>query len=249
MRVTEQIDALSTLSTNPIKYLVVPRLIAGLISPPFPGGDRRYHRRLGGYVIAVYKLGFNSAVYLRNTIDFVTDLDVASGLVKAAVFGFIITLMGCYQGYNSRGGAPGGGCGNHQCRGLGLHHDPGAELLPHRGLLLAMTEVLKQPKIAVAGLHKVLRREEGPARGGSHASANRRIGRGHRRLGLGQIGAHQMHPGAAASRFRQHPGGWPGDGGPHRPRPGEDAPPLRHAVPGLGPIRFLARSGRTSPSG
>jgi phospholipid/cholesterol/gamma-HCH transport system permease protein len=60
-------------------------------------------------VIAVYKLGFNSAVYLRNTIDFVTDLDVVSGLVKAAVFGFIITLMGCYQGYNSRGGAQGVG--------------------------------------------------------------------------------------------------------------------------------------------
>src|SRR5882724_6685086 len=99
MRVTEQIDALSTLSTNPIKYLVVPRLIAGLISLPFLVAIADIIGVFGGYVIAVYKLGFNSAVYLRNTIDFVTDLDVVSGLVKAAVFGFVITLMGCYQGY------------------------------------------------------------------------------------------------------------------------------------------------------
>ena len=109
MRVTEQIDALSTLSTNPIKYLVVPRLIAGLISLPFLVAIADIIGVFGGYVIAVYKLGFNSAVYLRNTIDFVTDLDVVSGLVKAAVFGFVITLMGCYQGYNSRGGAQGVG--------------------------------------------------------------------------------------------------------------------------------------------
>ena len=109
MRVTEQIDALSTLSTNPIKYLVVPRLIAGLISLPFLVAIADIIGVFGGYVIAVYKLGFNSAVYLRNTIDFVTDLDVVSGLVKAAVFGFVIALMGCYQGYNSRGGAQGVG--------------------------------------------------------------------------------------------------------------------------------------------
>src|SRR6202043_4080241 len=109
MRVTEQIDALSTLSTNPIKYLVVPRLIAGLISLPFLVAIADIIGVFGGYVIAVYKLGFNSAVYLRNTVDFVTDLDVVSGLVKAAVFGFVITLMGCYHGYTSRGGAQGVG--------------------------------------------------------------------------------------------------------------------------------------------
>src|SRR5215831_1774781 len=109
MRVTEQIDALSTLSTNPMKYLVVPRLVAGLLALPFLVAVADAIGVFGGYVIAVYKLGFNSAVYLRNTVDFVTNLDVASGLVKAAVFGFVVTLMGCYHGYNSRGGAQGVG--------------------------------------------------------------------------------------------------------------------------------------------
>jgi len=109
MRVTEQIDALSTLSTNPIKYLVVPRLLAGLISLPILVAIADLIGIFGGYVIAVYKLGFNSSTYIKNTIDFVTTLDVASGLVKAAVFGFVIALMGCYNGYHSRGGAQGVG--------------------------------------------------------------------------------------------------------------------------------------------
>jgi phospholipid/cholesterol/gamma-HCH transport system permease protein len=109
MRVTEQIDALSTLSTNPMKYLVVPRLVAGLLALPFLVAVADAIGVFGGYVIAVYKLGFNSAVYLRNTVDFVTNLDIVSGLVKAAVFGFIVTLMGCYHGYHSRGGAQGVG--------------------------------------------------------------------------------------------------------------------------------------------
>ena len=109
MRVTEQIDALSTLSTNPIKYLVVPRLLAGLISLPILVAIADLIGVFGGYLIAVYKLGFNSSTYIKNTLDFVTTLDVASGLVKAAVFGFVIALMGCYNGYHSRGGAQGVG--------------------------------------------------------------------------------------------------------------------------------------------
>jgi phospholipid/cholesterol/gamma-HCH transport system permease protein len=63
----------------------------------------------GGYVVSVYKLGFNPFVYLKNTMDFMEFQDVLSGLVKASVFGFLITLMGCYHGYNSRGGAQGVG--------------------------------------------------------------------------------------------------------------------------------------------
>jgi len=63
----------------------------------------------GGYIVAVFKLGFNPNVYLANTIDFLEPLDVISGLVKAAVFGFIIALMGCYNGFNSKGGAQGVG--------------------------------------------------------------------------------------------------------------------------------------------
>jgi phospholipid/cholesterol/gamma-HCH transport system permease protein len=64
---------------------------------------------MGGWIIAVYKLGFSSGVYLQNTLNFIQFNDVFSGLVKAAVFGFIITLMGCYQGFHSRGGARGVG--------------------------------------------------------------------------------------------------------------------------------------------
>jgi len=109
MRVTEQVDALSTLSTNPLKYLIVPRLIAGLVSLPVLVLIADIIGVFGGYIIAVYKLGFNSSTYIRNTVDFVTTLDVVSGLVKAAAFGFVIALMGCYNGYQSRGGAQGVG--------------------------------------------------------------------------------------------------------------------------------------------
>jgi len=109
MRVTEQIDALNTLATNPFKYLVAPRLIAGLTMLPILVLIADIIGVFGGYVVSSYKLGFNPATYLKNTLDFVEPLDVISGLVKAGVFGFLITLMGCYHGYNSRGGAQGVG--------------------------------------------------------------------------------------------------------------------------------------------
>jgi len=109
MRVTEQIDALSTLSTNPFKYLIAPRLIAGLTMMPLLVLVADIIGVFGGYVVSIYKLGFNPASYLKNTVDFVEPLDVISGLVKAAVFGFIISLMGCYHGFHSRGGAQGVG--------------------------------------------------------------------------------------------------------------------------------------------
>jgi len=109
MRVTEQIDALDTLATNPFKYLVAPRLIAGITMMPLLVAVADIIGVFGGYVVSIYKLGFNPATYLKNTIDFVEFQDVASGLVKAAVFGFLITLMGCYHGYNSKGGAQGVG--------------------------------------------------------------------------------------------------------------------------------------------
>lgn len=109
MRVTEQIDALTTLSTNPYKYLIAPRLIAGLLMLPLLVLVADIIGVFGGYIVGVYKLGFNPNVYLSNTIDFLEPLDVISGLVKAAVFGFIIALMGCYHGFNSKGGAQGVG--------------------------------------------------------------------------------------------------------------------------------------------
>ena len=109
MRVTEQIDALTTLSTNPFKYLIAPRLIAGILMLPLLVATADVIGVLGGYLVSVYKLGFNAGNYLQNTVDFVEFLDVFSGLVKAAVFGFIVALMGCYHGFHSRGGAQGVG--------------------------------------------------------------------------------------------------------------------------------------------
>jgi len=109
MRVTEQIDALDTLATNPFKYLVAPRLIAGTAMLPILVLVADAIGVFGGYVVSVFKLGFNPNNYIKNTVDFMEAMDVISGLVKAGVFGFIITLMGCYHGYNSKGGAQGVG--------------------------------------------------------------------------------------------------------------------------------------------
>ena len=109
MRVTEQIDALTTLSTNPYKYLVAPRLLAGTIMLPCCVLVADIIGVFGGYLISVHKLSFNGSVYLENTLRFLETADVVSGLVKAAVFGFLIALMGCYHGYHSRGGAQGVG--------------------------------------------------------------------------------------------------------------------------------------------
>jgi len=109
MRVTDQIDALSTLSTNPMKYLVAPRLLAGVIALPLLVVVADILGVMGGFIVATLKLGFVPELYVQNTINFMQTQDVVSGLAKAAVFGFIITLMGCYQGYNSRGGAEGVG--------------------------------------------------------------------------------------------------------------------------------------------
>ena len=109
MRVTEQIDALSTLSTNPYKYLIAPRIIAGTLCLPLLVFIADVIGIFGGFLIGVYQLDFNAAGYIKSTLDTLTFLDVFSGLVKAAVFGFIITLMGCYQGFHSRGGAQGVG--------------------------------------------------------------------------------------------------------------------------------------------
>jgi phospholipid/cholesterol/gamma-HCH transport system permease protein len=109
MRVTEQIDALEALSTNPYSYLVAPRLIAGILMMPFLVAVGDIIGIMGGYIVGVYKLGFNSSSYLQQTWDVLQTEDVVSGLVKAAVYGFIVTLMGCYHGYRSTGGAQGVG--------------------------------------------------------------------------------------------------------------------------------------------
>jgi len=109
MKVTEQIDALTTLATNPMKYLVVPRIVAAVISMPILTAIGDSIGVLGGYVLAVYYLDFNGTSYLKNTVDFAHQEDITSGLIKAAVFGFIVALLGCYNGFNSKGGAQGVG--------------------------------------------------------------------------------------------------------------------------------------------
>src|SRR6201992_3960866 len=109
MRVTDQIDALSTLSTNPMKYLVAPRLLAGAIALPLLVVIADILGVMGGFIVSTLKLGFTPSAYLQNTLSFMQTMDVVSGLAKAAVFGFIIALLDCFHGYNSRGGAEGVG--------------------------------------------------------------------------------------------------------------------------------------------
>ncbi len=109
MRVTDQIDALTTLSTAPMKYLVAPRLLAGIVALPLLVVVADILGVFGGFFVATAKLGFNPSTYIATTLSNMQTQDVVSGLVKAGVFGFLIALMGCYHGYNSRGGAQGVG--------------------------------------------------------------------------------------------------------------------------------------------
>jgi len=109
MRVSEQIDALVTLSTNPFKFLIVPRVYAAVITLPLLVIIANIIGVFGGYLIGTLKLGFNPASYLQVTVDYIEFDDIQSSLVKAVIFGFIIAIMGCYQGFKSRGGAEGVG--------------------------------------------------------------------------------------------------------------------------------------------
>ena len=109
MKVTEQIDALITLSTEPMKYLTVPRVLAGTLVVPCLVAVGDIIGIMGGYGVATATLGFNPATYLRNTVNFLEPLDIISSLTKGAAFGFLATLMGCYYGLNAARGAMGVG--------------------------------------------------------------------------------------------------------------------------------------------
>jgi len=109
MKVTEQIDALVTLSTHPMKYLTLPRVLAATLAVPVLVGVGDVIGIMGGYLVGITRLGFNPSAYLTNTIDFLETFDVVSGLIKGAAFGFIVALMGCYYGMNSGRGAQGVG--------------------------------------------------------------------------------------------------------------------------------------------
>jgi len=109
MRATEQIDAMVTLSTDPFRYLIAPRLIAAIIALPLLTLVADIIGIAGGWQVAIHMLGTSPQIYIANTADFLTAWDVESGLIKAAVFGFIVGLMGCYHGMTAVGGARGVG--------------------------------------------------------------------------------------------------------------------------------------------
>lgn len=109
MVVTEQIDALHTLATDPVKYLALPRLIACVILLPVLTIITDFIGILGGYVVGVEMFGINSTYYLRNMSQYMRPMDVIGGLIKALIFGAIISNTGCYKGFNTEGGAEGVG--------------------------------------------------------------------------------------------------------------------------------------------
>ncbi|MDR3078768.1 MAG: ABC transporter permease [Rickettsiales bacterium] len=109
MRVTDQIDALYTLSTCPYRYLMLPRILASTISMPFLVLIADVIGIFGGTVASVVSLKFDLVSYLANTMDCLKFEDVYSGLLKSVVFGFLVALFGCYSGYNSPKGAEGVG--------------------------------------------------------------------------------------------------------------------------------------------
>ena len=109
MRVTEQIDALVTMAVNPVKYLVVPRVIAGVLMFPLLAIITDFVGVLGGYFVGVKLLGINPGVYIGRTIDFVQVSDIFAGLYKSVVFGLITTLVASFNGFYAYGGAEGVG--------------------------------------------------------------------------------------------------------------------------------------------
>jgi len=109
MKVTEQIDALTTLATNPIKYLVVPRFVASTIMMFFLSVLGMMIGIVGGYFVGVKVLDTNPVTYIDNSINYTEVTDIWYGLVKALVFGAVVGLIGCYKGFNTEGGAEGVG--------------------------------------------------------------------------------------------------------------------------------------------
>jgi phospholipid/cholesterol/gamma-HCH transport system permease protein len=109
MRVTEQIDALKALATDPVQYLFVPRVIAGVVMLPFLTVLGDALGIYGGYLVAVRLMGANPIIYENSTYQFLEMNDVWSGVIKSAVFGLILTLTGCVRGYYTTGGAEGVG--------------------------------------------------------------------------------------------------------------------------------------------
>ncbi|MGB0767782.1 MAG: MlaE family ABC transporter permease [Phycisphaeraceae bacterium] len=109
MRVTDQLDALRVMGTDPMRYLVVPRVLACLIMVPVLTVVSDLMGMIGGWLVVVVGLGVEASAYWRFSADFVTSFDVITGLVKAATFGLLIGLISCYKGFTCRAGAAGVG--------------------------------------------------------------------------------------------------------------------------------------------
>lgn len=109
MKVTEQIDALVSLATDPIRYLVVPRFLASFLMLFVLAIYADFIGILGGYLIGVFKLDISSSQYIKRTFDALVLKDVYTGLIKAFCFGIIIAIVGCYYGFKTQGGAEGVG--------------------------------------------------------------------------------------------------------------------------------------------
>jgi phospholipid/cholesterol/gamma-HCH transport system permease protein len=109
MKVTEQIDALETLAVDPIRYLALPRFVSGMIMLPVLVVLADIIAILGGMVVAAVAVGVNPDTFIRGLRLYFELRDVVGGLSKAVIFGIIIALMGCYQGFNAGWGAGGVG--------------------------------------------------------------------------------------------------------------------------------------------
>lgn len=109
MRVTEQIDALSAMAVNPIKYLIVPRVLASIVVVPMLTVIADFVGIVGGYFSGVIILRINAGAYVANMEKYVELDDIYHGIIKAAVFGLILSIIGCYKGYTTTGGAEGVG--------------------------------------------------------------------------------------------------------------------------------------------
>lgn len=109
MQVTEQVDALETLSADPVSYLVVPKFIALVIMVPLLTVYANIAGMFGGYLIGVSRLNIPHSMYLKMTFDALAVKDVTTGLIKSLSFAVIVCVVACYQGLNSSGGAEGVG--------------------------------------------------------------------------------------------------------------------------------------------
>lgn len=109
MRVTEQIDAMSVMAVNPIQYLVVPRVVAGILTVPLLTLIFNFVGVVAAYYLSVYTMGIDPGIFLKKITEFVEGYDLLASAFKGALFGLVITLIGCYKGFYASGGAKGVG--------------------------------------------------------------------------------------------------------------------------------------------